>query len=122
MKIIAANAYQNQLSRSNQPNFQARSLIIEDVFGAPTTIQPEALGKAYKAFEAFDGAKAYIVGILKQELNTYKYYSSDSLVCRIIKDKTDASAAHTRLVNAVNMALTTDGPPIHLDNNYNTLN
>lgn len=114
MKISAFNNGQIQ---SNHPNFQARPLIIEHIFNA-ATIKPEDLGKASMDFVTFNGAKRYVVGILRKGLNGYNSLG-DFLAARQVNSSESANMLYKRLADAVDMALTTDGKPIHLDVDYN---
>lgn len=120
MKILPVNNYQNSPNRSNQPNFQARPLIIEEVFHSALTILPGNMGKVHRSYSCLAGLETHWVGILKKGIDICNY-SDDFQIFRQARNLSEAEGLETRLKQAVDIALKTDGPPIRLNPDYNIM-
>jgi len=110
MKILPIN---NSQSQKNQPNFQARNLKLHTPIREILFI-PSELGRVHTDFDPLSGF--YTVGVLKSIIRKFRHHDN-FLFCRCItKNKEEAQAMHQRLLEAVQMAKSTDGPTIHLEN------
>lgn len=118
MKILQIT---NTQTNNNQPNFQARNLIVHCFFSnSPEKVfLPSQLGRVITDFNP--QKRMYTVGVLKSIIRKLKH-PSDFLFCRqTAKTEKEAQTMHQRLLDAVQMAKNTDGPPIHLNNDDFTL-
>lgn len=115
MKISAFNNGQTQ---SNRPNFQSRAIEVGDVLGR-TLIKPGEHGSVGQCIGSFrDGLTC--VGILPKGLD-YAENVGDFLVAAGVKDANEAQGMYQRVNALLDMAQTTDGPPICVDGKFNRI-
>ena len=118
MKILQIT---NTQTNNNQPNFQARNLIVHFFWNnSPEKVfLPSELGRVHTDFNPISGY--YTVGVLKSIVRKFTRQDNFLFSRSITKIKEEAQAMHKRLLDAVQMAKNTDGPPIHLNNDDFTI-